>query len=490
MAWDVLVLGASVDGLVAAATLARAGRRVLVVDQLQQPGGLCASEVIHPGYRHAGTWHDPRTPQSAVIDALDLARHGLVTRPAGRTAAVAPGHTAWVEDADLGELGTFVSRARPLLAAWMCAAPPLVLGPGSALALGKKGLALRRLGAADMLELLRIGPLCLHDLLRETGADPVVQAAVCVRALHGSWMGPRSPQSATLYLLADALRADEVVGGPAAFVRALVACCASGGVEIQCGARVTQITVESGRATGVVLADGTHLTAPHIVSTLGPHETLDDLVPVVQRDPREQERVRTIRTRGLFAKVHLALARRLAFHDVGRVDSAVVAADPMDVERSFDDAKYGRLPTRPVLDVRVPTVTEPELASDGHEVVSIATTATIELRSGWTPEARQTLGVRVLEQLAAVSDLSRDDIVGVQVVTPADIATRWSHRQGHPMHGELALDQLWALRPTPRLAQHRTALDGLWLAGTGGSPGLPGTGLSGLHAAQALLSER
>ncbi|MFT6142589.1 MAG: phytoene dehydrogenase-like protein [Myxococcota bacterium] len=493
-----VVIGAGVEGLVAAAHLARSGQRVVVVERLQRPGGLCAGEEFHPGYRHVGVWHDASSFAQSVSETLGLERHGLAREERVTPLALGPERGVWLDAKGVAQTGhseawnnhhDFLARITPLAHRWLTQTPPVLSTTAALLPLAKRALGLRRLGRADMLSLLRVGPSCVDDFLEESFTDPLIRAGLAVPALHGSWMGPRSPQSTALYLQRHVLRGQDITGGPAALVHALVAACASAGVEIQCDATVDHIEVSKGRARAVVLADGTALRAAHVVSTIGPVETLEGLVHPSHRPVAQADVVRRIRTRGTFAKVHLAVERPLTFrHSAGRdVHSAVVAAHPLDVERSFDDVKYRRLPRVPILDLRVPSQSTTGLCPEGHAVISITTTVGAEQDDGWTADARQALGVRVLETLASVTDLNRDDIAAIQVVTPEDLHTRWGHRGGHPMHGEMALDQIWALRPAPSLAQHHTAIVGLYLGSTGTSPGLPATGLSGMHAAEAVL---
>lgn len=500
MTHPIVVIGAGVEGLVAAAHLARSGQRVVVVERLQRPGGLCAGDEFHPGYRHVGVWHDASNFATTVSDALGLQLHGLRREERKAAFVVCPERGLWLDTSGVADAGYadawnvhqgFLSRITPLAAGWLEQTPPVLSTTAALLPLAKRALALRRLGRADMLSLLRVGPSCVDDFLEESFADPLIRAGLAVPALHGSWMGPRSPQSTALYLQQQALCGQAVVGGPAALIHALVASCASAGVEIQCDAPVDHIEVAKGRARAVVLADGTALTAAQVISTIGPVETLEGLVHPSHRPVAQADVVRRIRTRGTFAKVHMAIKRSLTFkHAEDRVvHSAIVAAHPLDVERSFDDVKYRRLPRVPILDLRIPSHSTEGLCPDGHCVMSITTTVGAEQDAGWTAETRQALGVRVLETLASVTDLGRDDVAAIQVVTPDDLQTRWGHRGGHPMHGEMALDQIWALRPAPALAQHSTAIEGLYLGSTGTSPGLPATGLSGMHAALAVLGD-
>lgn len=492
-----IVIGAGIEGLVAAATLARGGDSVIVLEQCEQPGGLCAGTTFHPGYRHAGNWLTADVLAPEVWSQLGLERHGLKRRSGARTLALGGGEHAWLDADGAAELGESegwkrhqakVNKAVAWAQQVLGSTAPELSASAPRWPLARPAVALRRMGARDMLELLRIGPTAVEDFLSEDLQHPLLRAGLALPALHGSWMGPLSPQSTALYLLRRTLAGDPVVGGPGAVVRALVAACASAGVEIQCGARVDRIEVDGTRVSGVTLADGRTLPADRVISTIGPRRTLSGLLSRAHQPLELARPLRNIRSRGTSCTLHLALSRPLTLGGQQGVSHAIVAANPLDIERSFDAVKHRRLPEHPVFELTVPTADDRSLAPEGHSVISLTTTVGGELDGGWSEETRKTIGVRVMEALAAVSDLQPEDVVALHLTTPLDIEAQWGHAGGHPMHAELALDQVWALRPCRDLAQHSTPVDGLFLGSTGTGPGLPTTGLSGLRAAQAATS--
>jgi len=487
----ILVIGAGVEGLVCAAELAGAGHQVTVLEALDNPGGLFAGGPIGDVGRHDGFWPVADHLSDAVVAALSLEKHGLTRRSAPPTLAVNAQRGVFLTAEGAASVGdgegfaahhAFLDRVLPLARTWLSEPAPRLGEADSLVPLARKAVALRRLGRDTMMELLRVGPSCVDDFLAESFQDPLIRAGLALPALHGSWMGPRSPQSTALYLLHHAMRTQPVEGGPAGLVRALVACCASRGVQTQCGARVDRLTLSGGAVTGVTLGDGSQLQADVVMSTIGPVETLNQLLPPQHRDASESYAVSRIRTRGTWAALHVHIEGRLQFTAAPQthVKHVIVADDAMHIERCFDDVKYRRLPRRPVLDVTI-------RPAEGGCNLSIQTLVGHEQDHGWNADVERQLTVDVLEALSAVTvRLTSDRIRAVQLVTPAHCEDTWHHRGGHPLHGELALDQLWALRPTRALAQHQTATPGLWLASTGTGPGSMGSGLAGLHAAQLL----
>ena len=159
------------------------------------------------------------------------------------------------------------------------------------------------------------------------------------------------------------------------------------------------------------------------------------------------------------------------------------------LERAFDAVKYGRLSEPPHLDLRIPTVSSPELAPPGHHVVSILVSfAPYELAGGWTEERREALGEAVVAALEVHAPGVRERLVAREVLAPPDLEERYGTTGGHLHHGEHALDQLFTLRPAPFAARYATPVPGLFLAGSGSHPGGGVTGLPGWLAAGTILA--
>ncbi len=483
---DAIVVGGGHSGLAAALTLARTGRSVRVYEALDRLGGVAAGAEFHPGYRHTGVLHDSETVPPELARALGL--EGQLRF--GPSPAVHVAGTDTVLDAPtLAAWTAWVDEVRPFFRQLLLDPAPDLGSDASLLPLIKPALAFRKLGTARMMQLLRIGGTCVDDWLEEHfGGDMAVRAGLAAEAIWGTWMGPRSPSSTAVLLLRACAMGDEVVGGPAALVETLVAACRAADVALVTGTAVSEIRVECGRAVGVTLADGTAVPADHVLSAVGPRRTLRDLVHPSRLPDGLGVQVDRIRTRGITAKVHLALSGPLDI--AGGAERFRVGAHPHDWERAFDDAKHRRPLRRPALDVRVPTVRDASLAPSGHHVASIRVHgAAVDLDGGWTPEARSALGDAVLTALSDHDPGVRDKVVAAEVLTPADLADRFGLEGGHLLHGELGLDQLHALRPTPDLARHTTGIDGLILCSSGTHPGLGVSGWSGVLGARVVTGQ-
>ncbi len=517
MAYDVVVVGAGHNGLTAALRLARAGRRVLVVEGHERPGGLCRTEEFHPGYRVPGLLHDEGLVPPDLVASQGLDRHGLRLRDAPALFVGAGGNgggllldrdpekaaraLAAVSAADaaayrewrrfLGRVGGFV---RDLLAR---VPPPIspasIKTAGDFWALGRLGLGLRRLGRRDMTELLRVAPMCVADWLNERFATPWLVEGLAAPAVAATFMGPWSAGTAGLLLLRECAAGRYLEGGPAALVTALGAAGRERGVEVRAGVPVERIRIASGRVAGVRLASGEEIDAPVVAASCDPRRTFLELLPPGAVETRLERQIENFRARGTTAKVHLALSGPLEVTDStgGRLTPEVLRLGGGTVdhlERAFDAVKYRRFSSEPFLDVRVPTVADPALAPAGHHVVSIlASFAPHDLEGGWTDPRREELGDAVVAALARHAPDVASRIVAREVLTPAELETRWSLTGGHLHHGEHALDQLFAMRPVSRAARYATPIPGLFLAGSGSHPGGGVTALPGWLAAGVIL---
>jgi phytoene dehydrogenase-like protein len=260
-------------------------------------------------------------------------------------------------------------------------------------------------------------------------------------------------------------------------------------VDIRTGAEVTGLAVEKGAIKGVHLGEDETVDADTVVSSCDPKRTFLDWIPVQHVSHSFERRVRNYRMRGTTAKVHLALSGHLEWKgDRGKNAHYARTGNDLDfVERAFDAVKYRQCSERPVLDIHIPSREEPDLAPSGHEVVSIMVHyAPYQLEGGWNKATRDALGETVVGELERYSPGVRNLIVAKEVLTPADIESRYGVTGGHIHHGEHGLDQL-ITRPTPETAQYATPVQGLFVCGGSTHPGGGVSGAPGALAARAVL---
>lgn len=521
---DVVVVGAGVDGLVCATLLARGGRQVTLVDRNDHPGGTAASDEFLPGYHASATFPGVETLDPGLVDELDLPRHGLEIFPPGdfalarseaeplRLPAQSDGGIAAAAAAVEAQCGPDDARAltafdgflRRLAGAFhgVLANPLPALEPGGLgdlLDLARPALRLRRLGAEDLAEFMRYLPMPIHDVVEERFTDPGLRAALAGPALLGTWLGPRSPGGALNLLLNRCGHTQGAVafprlvrGGLGSLSKALMTAAGAAGVTFHGGKRVQRIHIALGAAQSVELAGGDHLRARTIVSAIDPRQTLVDLLEPLSLAPEALWQARNIRCRGTVALVHFALDGPPPFHGLDPLPQRIqVGATLDDLERSFDDTKYGRLGERFHLDLSLPTVADSTLAPEGHHVVSAwVQFPPFALRDSSWSEAREMLGDRVAAQIETVAPGFGQRVVGRAILTPADLAERFGLSGGCLPQVEPALDQATYLRPMPGLGRHDTPVRQLWLASRGTHGGGALTGLAGRNAARRVLASK
>ncbi len=509
--YDSIIIGAGHNGLVCAAYLARAGQRVLVLEAAAEPGGLAATREFHPGFR-VSVAHTLHHFSRKIVQELGLTKHGyqpgeLMNTTGlsadGQHVSIKGNLVKGVSSADAEAFSEYQAMLQKFAAAlepfWMKTMPRI--GKNSLkemLTFAQVGLKLRLLGADDMREFFRVASLPIRDLMDENYDSDILKAVLSWDAVIGSTQAPRSPNNTVLSMLyrmtgesggAHAIPA----GGMAGLVNALAAAAESQGVELRYGSPVKSIAVEGDengqRATGVVLGDGERLTAERVISATDPKRTFFDLLGARHLEIEFTNRIRRLRTDGQVAKLHLALSGLPNFSGVDQPDGRLIIAPQMDsLEFAWDDAKFGRLPEQPALEVLIPSLREPGLAPTGQHVLSAHVMyVPRSLEGGWTETAKAELQGKVMQTLAQYAPGIEDLVLHAELLTPQDLEEQWKVTGGHWHHTELAMDQMLMMRPTYEAAQHSTPIPGLFICGAGCHPGGGVMGGPGHNAAGEIL---
>jgi phytoene dehydrogenase-like protein len=338
--------------------------------------------------------------------------------------------------------------------------------------------------------------MAVADLVGEWFEHDLVQAALAAHGVFGNLVGPWSAGTGGMLLQrigADSMPVGSGVtarGGPGAVAQGFVKAAERAGARVRTGARVIRILSSGGRTTGVALEDGSEIGARAVISAIGPKQTFLRLCDPSDLPPSFVDRIRHYRTRGVTAKVNLALAAAPVFSAIQQdkvpLRGRLLIAPEIDyIERAFDAAKYGGLSPHPWLELSMPSMLDPTLAPDGSHVMSIYVHyAPRQLRQGTWSERRDVLFESVIDLIEGYAPGIRGAVVAKEVITPDDLEQRWGLDGGHIFHGEPTLDQSWIARPLLGWAQYRTPVQGLFLAGAGAHPGGGLTGLPGLLAAQ------
>jgi len=502
------VIGAGHNGLTCAAMLARAGRAVMVVEAAQRLGGAAATREFAPGFRVSAGAHLLHLMPRSLQRELQLESHGL--RFAARrmpTTLLAEGLSPMplgtgLSAADTNNLASYqlrMQRFAKTARALFSAVPPRLGTPhwSDRLSLLKLGLSVRKLGRRDMRELLRIGGMNVHDLLEENFESERLKGALAFDAVLGANFGPRSPGTVLtlLYrLAAESAAGDDgltqPVGGMGAVSEALAAAARAAGATIRTASPVASILLKDDRAVGVSLESGEQIRARSVISSADPKTTFLKLLGARHLDAGFVRRVDHFRSRGLAAKLHLALKRAPTFNGLTKEQLAgrlLHAPSLAYVEHAYNHAKYGEFSAKPIMEITVPTANDPALAPPGQHVLSaIVQYVPYAIKEGWDT-GRARLQDTLLDSLEALSPGLRDSVLYAELLTPPDLEREFRSSGGHWHHGDLAFDQIMMVRPVPGAAQHRTPVDGLFLCGAGCHPGGGVMGVAGRNAAHQVL---
>jgi phytoene dehydrogenase-like protein len=517
---DTIIIGGGHNALVAAYYLAKGGRSPLLLERRALVGGAATTEEFAPGFRGPILAHTLGPIRPAIARDMQLERRGVrFVRPdprlivpvgdgrtlvlsadAARTAEAIRPFSA-KDAAKYPEFAAALARLGGFLAGLIDMTPPSIAAPaaGEIWELLKTGRRFRALGKRDAYTLLRWGPMAVADLVGEWFETDALQAAIAARGIHGTAMGPWSAGSGAVLLLAaahDPLPGGSsltAAGGPGAVTRAMADAAREAGVEIRTAADVRRILVRDGYAAGVRLADGSEILAPTVVSAADPRQTFLDLIDPVELDPGFITRIRNYRSMGTVAKINVALGALPRVRGAGDEPSAVLGGrlhigPGIDyLERAFDASKYGGLSSAPYLDVTFPTLHDPSLAPAGKHVMSIHFQyAPYGITGGWDGQS-QAVARAALQTLEEYAPGVGALVEHVQVLTPLDLERTFGLTGGHIHHGELALDQLFTMRPTLGWADYASPVSGLFLCGSGTHPGHGLTGASGANAARRIL---
>jgi phytoene dehydrogenase-like protein len=521
---DVIVIGGGHNGLTAAAYLARAGKKVLVLERRHLLGGAAVTEEVFPGFRFSVASYVVSLLRPEIIRDLDLPRHGLEILPLDGTFTPMPnGDHLWrvndhaktrreiarhskLDAEAYDEYGkAMVEMARfvkPILN--MTPPDPMTLDPRELMKLIFLGRRFHRLADTDRYNQVQLMTMSAVDFLDQWFETDVLKATMSASGIIGTFLGVRSPGTAYVLLhhymgeIDGAFRSWGFArGGTGAISNAIADAARELGVEIRTEAPVARIRLRNGQAIGVVLANGDELDAGMVLSSVDPNLTFLKFMDADTELPADfVEEIRRYKYRGSSGKVNLALDALPDFTSLpgpgAHLRGAISISPSVDyMERAYDQAKYGEFSRRPYIDMVIPTLTDPSVAPPGKHILScFVQYAPYKLKSGTWDEQRDAFGDTVIDTIAEHAPNIRDIILHRQVLTPLDLERTFGLTEGNIFQGELTLEQLFFLRPAPGWAQYATPIRGLWMCGSATHPGGGIMGAPGRNAALRVLGKK
>jgi phytoene dehydrogenase-like protein len=504
--YDAIVVGAGHNGLVCSALLAKAGKKVLVLEANDQVGGAAITREFADGYSVSACAHLIYQLQAEVKKDLKLNpklasadMETIALSEDGKHVRIRGGSVEGVSEDDAESYREFhmrMTRFANLLKTYLNKTPPRLGSKDfkDLATFARLGFDVRRLGREEMREFLRLIGMNIHDELVERFESPLLKGALSLDAVLGTHLGPRSPTTLFTYLYrlaGDEGRVSAPKGGMGSVSDQLAHVAREAGVTIRTGMPVKRILIENGRAVGAETESGEKFESFTVVSNADPKRTIMDLVGARNVETGFARRISHVRMRGNAAKIHLALDGLPTIEGLSKKDYAeriVIAPDEHYVERAFNPAKYGESSPDPVIEITFPSFRDSDLAPTGKHVMSaVVQYAPYDRKGGWTEEARKEFEAAIIKTIARYAPDIEQRITASELLTPADIEREFHITGGHWHQGELVLDQFLFVRPVSGASQYALPLDGLYLCGAGAHPGGGVSGAAGRNAAKEIL---
>jgi phytoene dehydrogenase-like protein len=522
--YDAIIIGGGHNGLVTAAYLGRAGKKVLVLERRYIVGGACVTEEVFPGFKVSTAAYVNSLFRKEIIRDLHLHEYGFALcerNPSSFTPFPDGRHLFLGPDAakNRSEIAKFsgrdaenypkyeamLERIADVVEPTLTQRPPNLLRPGlrDLWQLWKLSRALRKMGTGmgEAIEVLTGAALPILDRWFESDQ---LKATLATDAIIGAMASPSMP--GTAYVLFHHVMGETngkrgvwayVRGGMGGLTQALARAATAYGVEVRTDAEVARILVKNGAVTGVALQNGDEYSARIVASNADANVTFNRLLDNRLLPPSFAEAVNRIRYDSASLKINAALSELPNFTafpgtEPGPQHQGTVHISPdMDfIERAYDDAKYGRPSERPILEVTLPSAVDPTVAPHGKHLMSMFIQyAPYKLREEDWDSIKESFADRCIDLLAEYAPNIKRAVIARQVLSPVDLERTFGLTGGNIFQGAMTLNQLFCLRPVVGYAGHQTPIRGLYLCGAAAHPGGGVIGAAGWNAARTILGK-